>query len=324
MNSFEQPDAGFTPGIDDEMYDDVVNGLKARPRSIPPKYLYDDRGSQLFNQICELDEYYPTDTEIELLEHHADDIAAHLGSNARLVELGTGSGLKTRILLDRLHELSAYVPVEISPCELQRCVDRLTEQFPSLDIIPVCTDFTSDWELPTNGFDGRTAFFYPGSTIGNFEPDHASHFMRRLSRMSAPRGAMIVGVDLHKDPAIILPAYDDSRGVTAEFILNLLRRLNRECGANFRLDQFEYEAVYQDDHHRVQMRLVSRCEQTVNFPDNSFRFEPGEAIVAEHSYKYTIEDFAELADEAGWRTRAIWTDDDRLFSIWFLENNGTH
>ena len=308
------------PRLNKEMYADVLEGMRQNPPEIPSKYLYDDRGSKLFNQICELDEYYLTDTEIALTTKHATDIAAHLGSHARLVELGAGSGLKTRILLKHLHELAAYVPVDISEAELKRCVQRLAQQFPTLDVMPVCADYTAGWELPKNGFDGRTAFYYPGSTVGNFHPQQAQAFLGRLAKMAGPRSAMVIGVDLHKDPAIIEAAYNDSEGVTARFTLNLLRRLNRECGADFDLEQFEHRAVYQQQQQRIQTRIYSRADQQVHFPDETFRFRSGEWMAVEYSYKYTIEDFARLAEQASWRTRALWTDDDQMFSLWFLES----
>ena len=313
-----QPETGVD--IDTPLYSDVITGLDKERKEIPSKYLYDDRGSRLFTEICELDEYYPTQTEMELTKRHVDDIAARVGSKARLVELGAGSGRKTRMLLRHLHELATYVPVDISGEELKRCVDRLSTEFPDLEIAPVCADYTGEWSLPANGCDGRTVCYYPGSTIGNFHPDQARAFLERLEGLVGPRGALLIGVDLDKDPEIIVPAYNDSQGVTAEFTLNLLRRINRECGADFDLEAFEHEAVYQRDKCRIQTRIYSLCDQEVHFPTATFEFEEGEYMVVEYSYKYKIEDFADLTEEAGWRTRSIWTDEDRLFSLWFLES----
>lgn len=307
------------PARESEFYSHVMEGLSKTPKELHSKYLYDDRGSRLFSQICELDEYYPTDTEMGLTRNHAEDLAAQIGSGARLVELGVGDGRKTRILLRRLHELAAYVPVDISYEELDRCVDELSEEFSELEILPVCADFTADWELPKNGHDGRTVFYYPGSTIGNFHPPQARDFLAELAELGGPRSGMIIGVDLDKDPEIIERAYNDAEGVTAEFTLNLLRRINRECDADFDRSQFEHEAVYQTDEQRIRTSIVSLCDQTVRFPTARFQFEAGEQMIVEYSYKYTIEGFADLSEEAGWRTRAIWTDEDRLFSVWFLE-----
>lgn len=309
-----------SPDPSNPFYNDVLSGLTKTPKSIPSKYLYDDRGSKLFNKICKLPEYYVTNTEKQLTREYIDDIAAHTGSHARLVELGAGRGDKGRLLLDHLHDVAAYVPIDISPEELERCIQRVRDQFPDIDATAVCTDYTGDWTLPQNGFEGRTLLYYPGSTIGNFTPETARRFMDRLSQRAGPRGAMVIGVDLDKDRSILEAAYNDSSGVTAEFNLNLLRRINRECDANFDIDSFRHRAVFQPERHRIEMQLVSTCDQIVEFPDQTVEFQESEKLVTEHSYKYTIEDFANLCEEAGWRPRSIWTDDDRLFSLWFLEN----
>ncbi len=308
------------------LYDAVINGCREHPRSIPAKFLYDDRGSQLFNQICQLDEYYLTRTEIALTGQRSDDIAAHIGSQSRLVELGAGSGLKTTILIESLLDqaLAQYVPVDISPAELQRCVRRLRQRFPNLPITPLCTDYTSSWHLSDIGHEGRTVAYFPGSTIGNFSPDEAASFLARLAAQLGPRGSLLVGVDLVKAPHLLEAAYNDREGVTAAFNLNLLRRINRECGADFDLGGFEHRAVYQPRHERVEMRLISQQQQTVHLPDLQLHFEPGDAIVTEHSYKYRVESFARLAERSRWRTRALWTDDDRLFSLWLLESTDGH
>ena len=312
-------DVSPLPKFNEQMYSEVVAGLQSDPPEISAKYLYDDRGSELFGQICDLEEYYLTDKELELIRTHGADIAARVGSRARLVELGAGSGAKTRVLLEHLHELAAYVPVDISAKQLQQCAGLVGCTDARFEVLPVCADYTSQWELPKNGFDGRTVFFYPGSTIGNFHPGEARRFLGRLARRGGPRSAMVIGVDLDKDPEIIEAAYNDSRGVTAQFILNVLRRINRECGADFQRHNFAYRGIYQQQEQRIQARLLSRCKQTVNFPDTSFEFDEEDWIVAEYSYKYTIEGFAELAEEANWRTRAIWTDDEQMFSLWYLE-----
>lgn len=303
------------------LYTDAISGLSKTPKSIPSKYLYDERGSQLFDQICMLDEYYPTRTEMKLTRQHAADIAAHVGSGARLVELGAGSGLKTRILLRHLYDLSAYVPIDISRQALECCSERLGEEFSDLDITAVCTDYTKDWTLPNHGYDGRTAFYFPGSTIGNFSPEQAGDFLSKLARLAGSRGALLIGVDLVKDRAILEAAYNDKDGVTAAFNLNLLRRLNRECNATFNFNAFCHQALYQVDDQRIEMQLVSTRDQCVSFPTATFEFAAGEFIVTEHSYKFRIEDFATLSEAAGWRTRALWTDEERLFSLWFLENH---
>ncbi len=317
-------DISSTPTPQSDFYDDVLCGLTKTPKTISSKYLYDDRGSRLFHEICDLPEYYLTRSELRLTRERADDIAAQIGFRARLVELGVGRGIKTRLMLDSLHELESYIPVDISPKELQRCVGALRNEYPHLRITPLCEDYTSEFRLPHNGYEGRTAFYYPGSTIGNFSPAQAGTFLEGLSQMAGPRGAMVIGVDLDKDPAILHSAYNDSRGVTAAFNRNLLRRINRECNADFDLDTFHHHAVYQPDEHRIEMRLISTCAQTVNFPTSCIEFDAGEYIVTEHSHKYTIEDFALLCEESGWRTRSLWTDNRGFFSIWYLENTWRH
>ena len=306
------------------LYTDVVAGFNQTPRTIPCKYLYDDRGSQLFNEICDLDEYYPTRTELHLTRKYLEQIAAHIGTGARLVELGAGSGLKTRFLLSQLLSPHSYLPVDISPMELRRCANTLREDYPDLPITPICVDYTADWQLPTSSVGGRTVFYYPGSTIGNFYPRQACGFLKRLSHLADPDGGLLIGVDLHKDTALLEAAYNDRQGVTAEFNRNLLRRINRECGADFDLDRFDHLAVYDENLRRIEMRLISTCRQTVNFPNDRFSFERGEYILTEVSHKYAIEDFANLAEEAHWRTRAFWTDRDQLFSLWYLERESVH
>lgn len=311
--------APSSPPVETPLYTDAVAGLKQSPKTIPPKYLYDERGSELFSRICELPEYYLTRTELALTSRHIDDIAAHVGSRACLVELGAGDGRKCELLLRHLHRLSAYVPVEISEQQLRRSVQRLTKAFSDIDIRPVCADYTADFDLPKNGHDGRTVFYFPGSTIGNFEPEAARRFLTRLSGLAGPRGALLIGVDLDKEQSVLESAYNDSAGVTAEFNLNLLRRLNRECDADFDPSRFSHQAVYQPEARRIEMRLISDCEQSVHFPTARFDFDEDEFIVSEHSYKFTIDQFATLAEKANWRTRAMWVDDQRLFSLWFLE-----
>ena len=317
INAPPNPTAMASPAL----YDAVINGCRDRPRSIPAKFLYDDRGSQLFNQICQVDEYYLTRTEIALTRQRSRDIAAHIGSRPRLVELGAGSGLKTAILIESLldQDLTQYVPIDISSAELRRCVNRLRQRFPELSIHPLCTDYTASWYLPEIGHEGRTLAYFPGSTIGNFSPNEAASFLSCLAAQLGPRGSLLVGVDLVKDPHLLEAAYNDRQGVTAAFNLNLLRRINRECGADFNLDAFQHRAVYQPRHERIEMRLISQRPQTVHLPDLNLRFEPGDVVVTEHSYKYRVESFARLAEGSCWRTRSLWTDDDRLFSLWLLE-----
>lgn len=304
----------------DTLYTDVLAGLQKRPATIPSKYLYDRRGAMLFSQICDLEEYYPTRTELALTHRHAEDLANRLGARRVLAELGTGDGRKTHILLRHLHDLAAFIPIDISAKQLQRSAHQLRQAFPCLEVMPLCVDYTSAWTLPDVGGDEGKVFYFPGSTIGNFDPHQARQFLRRLSVKAGAKGNLIIGVDLRKPRSVVEAAYNDSLGVTAAFNLNLLRRINRECHANFDLASFRHHALYQPEYGRIEMRLVSRCSQQVEFPTQTVEFSRGEFIVTEHSYKFRIEDFARLSEEAGWRTRAIWTDDDQLFSLWYLQS----
>lgn len=303
---------------DDGIFADVMGGLRSRPREIPCKYLYDRRGSELFNAICEVEEYYPTRTEVAVMATQLDAIADFVGPGAILVDLGAGNGEKTGMLLDRLEGLRAWVPVDISPVELRRCAGRLGRRFPELTVAPVCADYTGEWQLPATG-PGRRVFAFPGSTVGNFSPEEARWFLQGLAEKAGPGGGLLVGVDLHKDRRILEAAYNDAAGVTAEFNKNLLRRINRECGADFRLETFVHRAVYNEEERRIEMRLWSTEEQGVWCGGEQFWFDPGEFIVTEHSYKYTIEAFAALAEDAQWRVRGLWTDRRQYFSVWALE-----
>ncbi|MFU8803214.1 MAG: L-histidine N(alpha)-methyltransferase [Bradymonadaceae bacterium] len=314
----------FIPHCSPSLYDEVIAGLRQVPRSIPCKYFYDERGSQIFNQICGLEEYYPTRTEIEITKDYAPNIADYIGEEACLVELGAGDGIKTRHIVSHLDRPAVYVPVDISPTALQRCARRFSEDFPDIEVQPICADYTGDWSLPSFEVPGRTVFYYPGSTLGNFSHQAAGSFLKTLAALAGADGGLLIGIDLHKDRAILEAAYNDSLGITADFNLNLLRRINRECNADFDLSLFRHHAVYDEDHQRIEMRLVSTSEQVVLIGDESFAFDEGEIIITEHSHKYTIEGFARLAESADWLVRALWTDKDQLFSLWYLESNSAN
>ncbi len=299
---------------------DVLAGLWRRPRALPCKYLYDARGSALFEQICELPGYYPTRTELGILREHAAEVAARLGPRCLLVEYGAGAGVKTRLLLDALHRPAAYVPIEIAPGILATTAQILADRFPELEVLPLCADYTADHALPRPRRPvRRRAAFFPGSTIGNLDPDQACDFLAHVARQMGPDGALVIGVDLRKDPAILEPAYDDPAGVTAAFNVNLLHRLQRELGARLDPDGFRHRAVYDDEAGRVEMHLVSRRDQVVEVIGHPIALRAGETIHTENSYKYTVEGFTDLARRAGWRPRAVWTDPDRLFSVHQLE-----
>ncbi|MBO0699645.1 MAG: L-histidine N(alpha)-methyltransferase [Zavarzinella sp.] len=299
--------------------EDVLAGLAGPEKTLPCKYLYDERGSHLFDRICDLPEYYPTRTEISILRRYASEMAAELGPECLVIEYGTGSGLKTPLLLEQLREPAGYVPVDISREHLMASAAALARRFPALEVLPVWADFTAPFDLPvTRRTPRRKAVFFPGSTIGNFGPQEAIRLMQGVARQCWPRGGFLVGVDLRKPREILEPAYDDAAGVTAAFNKNLLVRINRELGGNFDLDQFDHRAVFDDRHSRIEMHLVSRKRQVVKIGGISVWFAAGETICTEHSYKYTRETFRELAMAAGLALAEIWTDDDRLFSVQYL------
>jgi dimethylhistidine N-methyltransferase len=305
---------------------DVLRGLAEKPRKLPPKYFYDARGADLFEQICELPEYYPTRTETRILEQYAPDMAAALGPRARIIEFGSGSGIKTRILLRHLEDPASYIPVDISAGQLHRFAGELRQEFPSLRVEPVAGDYTGSIPLPPPPPGARrTVAFFPGSTIGNFEEADAVAFLRHVRSLCGPGGALLIGADLHKDIGILEPAYNDASGVTAEFNLNVLRRINRECGADFPLDAFAHHAPYDTSRMRIEMRLVCTQRCIVNVPVDAggtdtatFGFRPGDHIVTEYSHKYTPDSFRSLARRSGWTAQRAWTDDDDLFSVWLL------
>jgi dimethylhistidine N-methyltransferase len=306
-----------TAPCDEDFTDALLSGLRRTPKSIPCKFFYDAAGSLLFEEICTLPEYYPTRVELSLLRTHAREMAAEIGPGAEIVEFGAGAGEKIRPLLDALENPRAYLPMDISGPYLKTIAAGLQARYPLLAIQPIVGDFAQHFSLPPSS-GGRRIGFFPGSTIGNFEPDEAREFLVHVAEMLRG-GGLLVGVDLVKDPQILHAAYNDSAGVTAAFNKNLLARANREAGANFDLDQFDHYGFYNPLLHRVEIYLVSRKAQRVKICGRSFAFAEGEAIHTEYSHKYTVEDFRALAQSAGFIPRSVWTDDDRLFSIHWLE-----
>jgi dimethylhistidine N-methyltransferase len=298
---------------------DVVAGLSAPRKSLPPKYFYDARGSELFDRICELPEYYPTRTELAMLEANGADIGARAGAGSAIVEYGSGAGRKTRLLVGAL-EPDMYVAVDISGEQLQAAVAQLAAEFPAVRMVAVCGDYTR--QLPVrqleivNGV--RRVVYFPGSTIGNFDPSDALAFLDNARAVAGPGGAMIVGVDLKKDASILHAAYNDAQGVTAAFNLNVLSRINRELGADFDVANFEHRAHYDPRAGRVEMHLVSGVDQRVTVGAHQFRFSAGETIHTENSYKYSVEEFQALAMQAGFSPEHCWLDPQRLFSIHYL------
>lgn len=295
---------------------ELVAGLRRTEKMISPKYFYDERGSKLFDRITRLPEYYPTETELGIMQDNIDEIAGAVGEQASLIEFGSGSGLKTQILLENLPKLAAYVPVDISKAHLLEANRKTQVEFPQVEVIPVVADFTRPFELPTPVVEPlRNVIYFPGSTIGNFTRDDAIDLLQVMHTEAGDDGALLIGVDLQKDPEVIERAYNDSAGVTAEFNLNMLRHLNREFGAGFRLDAFSHNAEYNRAEGRIELRLVSSERQTISIGDEEILIEKGEAILTEYSHKYTFGGFAEMADCAGFRVDRVWTDADRLFSV---------
>jgi L-histidine N-alpha-methyltransferase len=303
---------------DDELLE-LLDGLRQPEMMISPKYFYDERGSQLFDEITRLPEYYPTETELGIMQDHIGEIASLVGKQASLIEFGSGSSLKTRILLEHLDELAAYVPVDISEDHLLQSAQQIREEFPHLDVLPVVADFTQPFRLPSpKVMPVRNVVYFPGSTIGNFTNAAAQELLAVMHGEAGAGGALLIGVDLQKDPAIIEAAYNDSAGVTAEFNRNMLRHLNREFGADFDLDAFSHSAEYNEEEGRVEIRLVSEQDQEFTLGDESFSIGKDEAILTEYSHKYTLDGFAAMAETAGFRVARVWTDADRLFSVQYL------
>lgn len=295
--------------------EDVVKGLSAYPKWLPAKHFYDAEGSRLFERITTLPEYYPTRSELSILRDRASEIAGLIPEHSALVEFGSGSTAKIRLVLEAAPKLAAYAPVDISAEYLEEQATALRRDFPKLEVIPVVADFTQRFELPAKIRSYSCGGFFPGSTIGNFEPLAAVKFLRNAARILGRGAVMIIGVDLVKDKKVLDAAYNDSEGVTAAFNLNLLTRINRELDGNFDLDQFEHNAFFEAERQRVEMHLVSRTAQKVVISGRAFEFERGETIHTENSYKYTPQGFADLARQAGWNEHSFWTDRDGNFSV---------
>lgn len=299
----------------------VVDGLSSSPqKTLPCKFFYDAAGSALFDQICELDEYYPTRTEISILRDCVAELATLIGDNRLLVEYGSGSSVKIRILLDHL-PLAAYMPIDISRDHLLQAAERIAVDHPELAVIPVCADYSQLTDLPVYEADPglRRVGFFPGSSIGNFSRDEARQFMQNVARQLQPGDGFIVGVDLKKDPGLLHAAYNDAAGVTAEFNLNLLSRINRELDAELDPAGFNHDARYNTDHGRVEMHLVSKTNQQIKLGNDKFELASDESIHTENSHKYDVDEFQRLARDAGFKPIKVWTDPNHWFSIHYLE-----
>ena len=305
------------PAIDPHVAEAALSGLLAARKTLPPKLFYDDEGCRLFGEITRLPEYYPTRTELALLEGVGAEALAGLPAGSALVEYGGSDETKALRLLEPCKQLAAYVPVDVAASALMQVARRLQRRRPDLAVHPVVADFLEPFALPRSVRSRPLAGFFPGSTIGNLDPAHARQFLARV-RTSLGGGPFLVGVDLRKDPAILLPAYDDAQGTTAAFNRNLLHRLNREAAADFDPDAFAHQAVWNARESRIEMHLVSRERQLVHVAGHQIRFAAGESIHTENSYKYGVAEFAALAASCGWGSARVWTDPDQLFSLHLL------
>lgn len=307
----------FAP-LQQTFYTDVLRGLRTVPKELPSKYFYDDQGALLFEQICEQDEYYLTRTELGIMQEHVQEMADLVGANSLLVEYGSGSGIKTRLLLEALPTPAGYVPIDISKGQLLASAEALTLAYPNLEVLPVCADYTGDFALPLPEKPvARRVAYFPGSTIGNFDREQARRFLRQVAHI-CQGGGLLIGVDLQKDFTVLHRAYNDAQGVTARFNKHILERVNQELGADFQPQQFSHYAFYNPGHSRIEMHLASLKKQMVHLGSDEIPFQRGESIWTESSYKYTLETFAQLAASAGYVVARVWTDPRELFSIQYL------
>jgi dimethylhistidine N-methyltransferase len=302
---------------------EVLRGLALIPKELPTKYLYDEHGSELYERICDLEEYYIPNLEIKIMKDNIREIVGLLSSDANLIEYGCGSCTKTRVLLDNIPELAAYIPIDISREQLINVTEDLNGIYPELQILPVCADFTGSFNLPPPERAGsRNVVYFPGSSIGNFGPDPGRRLLTNIARICRPGGALLVGVDLKKDPGVLYHAYNDREGVTAAFNLNLLVRINRELGADFILDAFRHEAVYNQEKGRVEMHLINLKDQRVHLGETSISLQEGEFIWTESSYKYSLDEFESMVNDAGFDVVRVWTDNREWFSVQYLVARG--
>ena len=301
-----------------DMRADVLEGLSRSQKELSPKYFYNEDGSHLFEDITRLPEYYLTRTENSIMEASLHEIAALVGPGAAVIEFGSGTGEKIRRLLKHLDQPVACVPVEISRNHLLASARALAADHPQLDVIAVCADFTQPFALPPISGARRKLVFFPGSTIGNFAPDEAINLLKVMRQVAGEDGGLLIGADLVKDSQVLEAAYNDSQGVTAAFNLNLLERINHELQADFDLDSFQHEAVYNEQAQRIEMYLVSQREQTVDIGDRRIVFSPGERILTEYAYKYSLSGFADLVARAGFQVEKVWTDSQKHFSVQYL------
>ena len=303
---------------DENLLAEVTEGLQKLQKQLPCKLFYDERGSALFDQICELEEYYLTRTEMTIMNKYIDEISACLSKKCLLIELGSGSSKKIRLLLEHLEEPAGYVPVDISAEHLMKSVTTLAKDYPQLKIVPVYADYTQPLDLPYFNLPwSHKVIYYPGSSIGNFTPKEATTFLKLIARIADKTGGLLIGVDLKKERSVLEAAYNDKNGITAEFNLNILRRLNHELDADFDLAQWRHYAFYNSSEGRIEMHLTSLRNQYVHINNNEIFFKKGERILTEYSYKYTLEDFEQLVSDV-FKVKHVWTDDDGKFSVQYL------
>ena len=322
MRSIEFPDGpapvSRTPDTD-QFRADVLRGLRRRARELPCKYFYDETGSRLFEQICELEEYYLTRTELAIMHRHAGEMAEALGPDSLLVEYGSGSSVKTRLLLDRLPRVAAYVPLDVSREHLFRSARQLSARYPGVEVLPLCADFTGTFRLPEPSRPpARRVVYFPGSTLGNFDPTAAAGLLSRVAGLCGRGGAMLLGIDLKKDLRVLEPAYNDARGVTAAFNLNLLARINRELGADFDLAAFRHHAPYNRVLGCIEMYLISLRAQEVHLAGEVFSFAEEESILTERSFKYDLDEFRAWVSRTGLRVEKVWVDGQQYFAVLYL------
>ena len=298
---------------------EVLNGLSKSPKMLPSKLFYDKKGSKLFDEICELEEYYPTRTEIQIMQNNSIEMGELLGEGTMLIELGSGNSQKIKLLLDHIPGLAGYIPVDISSEYLISSSKILKEEYPHISIFPLVADYTKYFELPLidKPYDHRAVYF-PGSTIGNFTINEAKEFLNRIADIAGKNGGLIIGVDLKKDKQIIEDAYNDKKGITTAFNLNILNHINEKLNSDFDLNKFKHYAFFDEEKSRIEMHLISTEEQTVKISNTSFSFNKDEHITTEYSYKYTLEDFEEIASDK-FELKRVWTDDYKLFSIQYLK-----
>ncbi len=316
----KNPSTIAAPSKTDALTNGVLEGMRKQPRQLSPVWFYDELGSFLFDNICELPEYYLTRTELQIMREHAANMAHHIGPDAAIIELGSGTSMKTRELLNHLEKAAAYVPVDISRDHLLEAASAIARDYSTLRVIPICADFTRPFDLPASVYAARRrVVYFPGSTLGNFDQEHAHGLLQRMRQIIGGNGAVLIGIDLKKDPRVLERAYDDRAGVTAEFNINALRHMNRELGTDFDLDAFEHTAVWVEDQSRIEMHLVSKRDQVVHVGDEDVRIGKGEHLPTEFCHKYTLESFADLAATAGLSVSRVWMDPAKLFSVQLLE-----